>query len=123
MKALVIAIAVLIVTVIGGGAFIFRPETSPQQQALVDLAEAGGYEVHKVPGYNGAWWVSVEVPGCKNRVGLRSEMAPQDHVPTRYFVVRVGGIPREIVEPRLPDDASASTLKGFELAKVHLDCG
>src|SRR5687768_7447907 len=87
--------AIIAIAMLATGVGLLTPKKSPQQEALISLAEAAGYEVSALPGYNGAWWVTVEVPGCKNRVGLRSEEAPRDRVPTRYFVVRVGSVSQE----------------------------
>lgn len=102
--------------------FLLPESKSPQQRALIELAEAAGYKVRNTPGYGGAWWVTAEVPGCKNKVGLRSEEAPQDHVPTRYVLVRLGPTPYEVVSSYVSDNASAATLRRLVPSEAHLDC-
>lgn len=115
-------IAIVIVLAFVGGPSLLEDKKSVQQQAFIALAEAGGYEAHNTPGYNGAWWATVEVPGCKNRVGLRSEEAPRDHVPTRFFVVRVGPMPQESLRSYISDDATAATLRQQASSEALLDC-
>jgi len=114
----VVAIASVLIAAI----FLLPDSKNPQQQALIELAEAAGYTVRNTPGYSGAWWVTAEVPGCKNKVGLRSEKAPQDHIPTRYVLVRVGSTPYEVVSAYVGDDASATTLRQLMPSAAHLDC-